>query len=136
MAMVIGRTHARVVDRSRYTNLYAGTRVYAQLHEPAERKRTVYDGICLAIPEATSYEDRPEVESLQPMDIRDLAGYWKANRDWLEGNGNRFKKHKAIAYHIPLALASEASHQGWNELDELLKYALRKLENSGGPDEE
>lgn len=131
MKRVLSRVHAKAVDRSRYTNLYAGTRVYAQLHEPMERKRDIYDGICLAIPEATSYEDRPEVEYLQPMDIRDLAGFWKANRDWLEGNGNRFKKHMAMAYHIPLALASEPSHRGWNELENLLKYALLKLEGIG-----
>lgn len=123
------RIHTQAVDRTRYTNLYAGTRVYAQLHEPTEQKKRVYDGVCLAIPEATSYADVPKVEFLEPIDVRDLAGYWKANKDWLEGNGQRFTKHKAVAYHIPLQLAAEPSHRGWTDVDNLLRYALGKLKD-------
>lgn len=126
--MVLDRTRTRVVDRSRYTNLYAGTKVYAQLHAPTERKKAVYDGICLAIPEASNYEDLPEVKILELMDYRDLHGYWKANRDWLDGNGKRFKDHEAKAYHLPLGMAADPNHAGWSELDKLLDYARQKLE--------
>jgi len=135
--MIIQRLHLKASDTTRYTNLYVGTRVCAQLHEPTERKKDAYDGICLAIPEAwctvtSSGEGVPKVEFLVDMDIRDLHGYWKANKDWLDGNGQRFTRFRAMAYHIPLELAADPSHPGWSEVDKLLGYAQRNLEEDEG----
>lgn len=124
---ILDRTSSKTIDRSKYVNLYVGQKVYAQLHEPRERRSKVYDGVCLAIPEASSDTDIPEISFLDNIDVQDLHGFWGANRDWLLGNGQRFTQSKAVAFHIPLELLDKTKHQGWKEVDQLLNYAMKKV---------
>ncbi|NLA42038.1 MAG: helix-turn-helix domain-containing protein, partial [Smithella sp.] len=92
---ILERTDSKSVSRSRYTNLYVGQKVYAQLHEPGERRSRVFDGVCLAIPEASSDKNLPEISILDHVDVEALHGFWGANSDWLLGNGQRFTQDKA-----------------------------------------
>lgn len=124
------RVRVKTVDRLRYVNLYARTRVFAQLHEPSDRLGPSYDGVCIAIPEAASDENRPELETLTAVAIDELSGYWKANKDWLKGNGHRFTQYPAVAFHVPLELAKDAGHPAWSEVDRLLEYAFEKIDRS------
>ena len=107
-------------ERSKYTNLYLGQRVYAQLHP-----RLTGDGIDLALRECGDDENLPKCNVLRKIEIRELKGYWKANKSWLEGNG-RFTKHPAAAFHIPSSLQDEPKNPGWKELKVLLEYTAKK----------
>ena len=107
--------------RNRYINIYEDQRVYAQLHP-----RSSGDGIDLALRECDDDPNLPRGTILEPIDIRELNGYRKANKDWLEGNG-RFTKQPAVAFHIPSLLQNEPENAGWKEIEVLLKYALNKL---------
>ena len=124
---VLDRTSSKTVDRSKYVNFYVGQKVYAQVHEPRERRSKVYDGVCLAIPEASADKELPEISFLDNIEVEDLHGFWGANRDWLLGNGQRFTQSKAVAFHIPLELLDKTKHQGWKEVDQLLNYAKEKV---------
>jgi len=107
-------------ERSKYTNLYLGQRVYAQLHP-----RLTGDGIDLALRECGDDESLPKCNVLKRIEIRELKGYWKANKSWLEGNG-RFTEHPAAAFHIPGSLQDEPENPGWKELKVLLEYTAKK----------
>lgn len=107
-------------ERSKYTNLYLGQKVYAQLHP-----RLTGDGIDLALRECGNDENLPKCNVLRKIEIRELKGYWKANKSWLEGNG-RFTKHPAAAFHIPSSLQNELKNPGWKELKVLLEYTEKK----------
>jgi hypothetical protein len=107
-------------DRSKYTNLYFGQKVYAQLHP-----RLTGDGIDLALRECGDDENLPKCNVLRKIEIRELKGYWKANKSWLEGNG-RFTKHPAAAFHIPGSLQDDPKNPGWKELKVLLEYTAKK----------
>jgi len=107
-------------ERSKYTNLYLEQRVYAQLHP-----RLTGDGIDLALRECGDDEKLPNCNVLRKIEIRELKGYWKANKSWLEGNG-RFTKHPAAAFHIPSSLQDEPKNPGWKELKVLLEYTAKK----------
>lgn len=107
-------------ERSKYTNLYLGQKVYAQLHP-----RLTGDGIDLALRECGDDENLPKPNVLRKIEIRELKGYWKANKNWLEGNG-RFTKHPAAAFHIPGSLQGEPKNPGWKELKTLLDYTAKK----------
>jgi len=106
--------------RDRYINIYKEQKVYAQLHP----RRTV-DGIDLALRECGDDINLPPCNILKKNDIRELNGYWKANKNWLEGDG-RFTEHPAAAFHIPIELQNEPQNKGWKELEQLLKYAYDK----------
>jgi len=128
---IIDRSGSKAVHRSNYVNLYhSSQRVYAQVHLPKESRMKIYDGICLAIPEASSDTKMPSISTFDLMDIEDLKGFWGANRDWLLGNGQRFTNHKALAYHIPIGLLSDPDHPSWTEVEKLLKHALKRLEKN------
>jgi hypothetical protein len=74
-------------ERSKYTNLYLGQQVYAQLHPSAGG-----DGIDLALRERGDDENLPNCNVLKRIEIAKLNGYWKVNKSWLDGNG-RFTHH-------------------------------------------
>ena len=107
-------------ERSKYTNLYLGQKVYAQLHP-----RLTGDGIDLALRERGNDENLPKCNVLRRIEIRELKGYWKVNKSWLEGNG-RFTEHPAAAFHIPGSLQGEPENPGWKELKALLEYTAKK----------
>ena len=107
-------------ERSKYTNLYLGQKVYAQLHP-----RLTRDGIDLALRECGNDENLPKCNVLRKIEIRELKGYWKVNKSWLEGNG-RFTEHPAAAFHIPGSLQGEPENPGWKELKALLEYTAKK----------
>ena len=108
-------------ERSKYTNLYLGQQIYAQLHP-----RLTGDGIDLALRECGVDESLPKPNVLKRIEIRELKGYWKANKSWLEGNG-RFTEHPAAAFHIPGSMQNEPQSPGWKELKDLLEYTSKKL---------
>lgn len=108
-------------ERSKYTNLYLGQQIYAQLHP-----RATGDGIDLALRECGDDENLPKCSVLRRIEISELKGYWKANKSWLEGNG-RFTKHPAAAFHIPDSLQEKPENPGWKELKALLEYTAKKL---------
>ncbi|HUU19818.1 MAG TPA: helix-turn-helix domain-containing protein [Sedimentisphaerales bacterium] len=108
-------------ERSKYTNLYLGQQVYAQLHP-----RLTGDGIDLALRECGDDENLPKCNVLRRIEIRELKGYWKVNKSWLEGNG-RFTEHPATAFHIPGSMQDEPENPGWKELKALLDYTSKKL---------
>ncbi|MFB0553075.1 MAG: helix-turn-helix domain-containing protein [Phycisphaerae bacterium] len=108
-------------ERSKYTNLYLGQQVYAQLHP-----RLTGDGIDLALRECGVDESLPKCSVLRRIEIRELKGYWKANKSWLEGNG-RFTEQPAAAFHIPDSMQNEPENPGWKELKALLEYTAKKL---------
>ena len=103
-------------ERSKYTNLYLGQQVYAQLHP-----RPGADGIDLALRERGDDEKLPKCSILKRIEITKLNGYWKVNKSWLDGNG-RFTDHPAAAFHIPGSLQDNPEHPGWKELKVLLEY--------------
>jgi hypothetical protein len=105
--------------KSRYTNLYKGTKVFAQIHPNP-------DGVDVAIKEAEGNTDMPKCDVLQPVSIDSLHGYWRANKDWLVGNGQRYTNQRAVAFHVPSELGNDSQHPGWSELERLLKYAFAK----------
>jgi len=107
-------------ERNKYTNLYIGQHVYAQLHPRADG-----DGIDLALRECGDDESLPKSKTFERIDITKLNGYWKVNKSWLDGNG-RFTNHPAAAFHIPAILQGNPDHTGWNELKILLEYAEKK----------
>lgn len=107
-------------ERSKYTNLYLGQKVYAQLHP-----RLTGDGTDLALRECGNDENLPKCNVLRRIEIRELKGYWKVNKSWLEGNG-RFTEHPAAAFHIPGSLQGEPENPGWKELKVLLEYTAKK----------
>jgi hypothetical protein len=107
-------------ERSKYTNLYLGQKVYAQLHP-----RLTGDGTDLALRERGNDENLPKCNVLRRIEIRELKGYWKVNKSWLEGNG-RFTEHPAAAFHIPGSLQGEPENPGWKELKALLEYTAKK----------
>ncbi len=118
---IIQRFGSVAKERSKYTNLYLGQQVYAQLHP-----RLTGDGIDLALRECGDDESLPRCNVLRRIEIRELKGYWKANKSWLEGNG-RFTEHPAAAFHIPASMQNEPENLGWNELKALLDYTAKKL---------
>ena len=107
-------------ERSKYTNLYLGQQVYAQLHPSASG-----DGIELALRERGDDENLPKCKVLKRIEIGKLNGYWKVNKSWLDGNG-RFTDHPAAAFHIPGSLQDNPENPGWKELKVLLEYTERK----------
>ena len=107
-------------QRNKYTNLYLGQQVYAQLHPRADG-----DGIDLALRECGDDESLPKPKAFERIDISKLNGYWKVNKSWLDGNG-RFTNHPAAAFHIPAILQGNPDNTGWNELKILLEYAEKK----------
>ena len=107
-------------ERSKYTNLYLGQQVYAQLHPSA-----CGDGVDLALRERGDDENLPKCKVLKRIEISKLNGYWKVNKSWLDGNG-RFTDHPAAAFHIPGSLQDNHEHPGWKELKVLLEYTTRK----------
>lgn len=109
-----------IKNRSKYINIYKEQRVYAQLHY-----RDAGDGLDLALCECGEVSDLPACKILKRIDIRELKGYWKANKNWLEGDG-RFTKHPAAAFNIPSILGNNPEHPGWKELEQLLTYAYKK----------
>jgi hypothetical protein len=109
-----------VKERSKYTNLYLGQQVYAQLHP-----RVDADGIDLALRECGDDENLPKCNFIERIDINKLNGYWKVNKSWLDGNG-RFTKHPAAAFHLPDSLQDNPKHIGWKELKTLLDYTAKK----------
>ena len=109
-----------VKTRSKYINIYKGQSVYAQLHPT----RTG-DGIDLALRECDDDPNLPECKIVKRIGIRELKGYWKANKNWLEGDG-RFTKYPAAAFFVPSELSGNPQHPGWKELEQLLKYACEK----------
>jgi hypothetical protein len=108
--------------RSKYTNLYLGQQVYAQLH-PSQTQ----DGIDLALRECGKDENLPKCKVLKKIEIGKLNGYWKVNKSWLDGNG-RFTQHPAAAFHIPGSLQNNPENTGWKELKMLLEYTAGKRE--------
>ena len=106
--------------RSKYTNLYHGQQVYAQLHP-----RINEDGIDLALRECGNDENLPKCTVLKRIELGKLNGYWKVNKSWLDGNG-RFTKHPAAAFHIPALLQDNSENTGWKELKILLEYTIKK----------
>ena len=118
---IIQRFGSIAKERSKYTNLYLGQQVYAQLHP-----RLTGDGIDLALRECDDDESLPKCNVLRRIEIRELKGYWKANKSWLEGNG-RFTEHPAAAFHIPGSMQDEHENPGWKELKTLLDYTAKKL---------
>ncbi len=106
--------------RSKYTNLYLGQQVYAQLHP-----RVKGDGIDLALRERGDDEKLPKCNVLKKIEIGKLNGYWKVNKSWLDGNG-RFTEHPAAAFHIPGSLQDDPENIGWKELKVLLEYTAKK----------
>ncbi len=106
--------------RNKYTNLYLGQQVYAQLHP-----RVSADGIDLALRECGNDENLPKCNVLKRIEIGKLNGFWKVNRSWLSGNG-RFTNHPAAAFHIPGSLQNNPEHTGWKELEILLEYTVKK----------
>lgn len=106
--------------RSKYTNLYIGQQVYAQLH-PSKSE----DGIDLALRECGKDQNLPKCNVLKKIEIGKLNGYWKVNKSWLDGNG-RFTQHPAAAFHIPESLQNNPENIGWKELETLLEYTARK----------
>jgi len=119
--VIIQRFGSVAKERSKYTNLYLGQQIYAQLHP-----RLAGDGIGLALRECGDDEGLPKCNVLRRIEIRELKGYWKANKSWLEGNG-RFTEHPAAAFHIPGSMQDEPENPGWNELKALLDYTAKKL---------
>ena len=107
-------------ERSKYTNLYLGQQVYAQLHP-----RATGDGIDLALRECGDDKNLPKCSVLKRIEIARLNGYWKVNKSWLEGNG-RFTQHPAAAFHIPGSLQDNPENTGWKELKVLLEYTAKK----------
>jgi len=107
-------------ERSKYTNLYLGQQVYAQLHP-----RAGGDGIDLALRERGDDEKLPKCSILKRIEIAKLNGYWKVNKSWLDGNG-RFTEHPAAAFHIPGSLQDNPENTGWKELKILLEYTAKK----------
>jgi len=107
-------------ERSKYTNLYLGQQVYAQLHTRADG-----DGVDLALRERGDDEKLPKCSILNRIEITKLNGYWKVNKSWLDGNG-RFTEHPAAAFHIPGSLQDDPANPGWKELKVLLEYTARK----------
>lgn len=107
-------------ERSKYTNLYLGQQVYAQLHP-----RAGADGIDLALRERGDDEKLPKCNLLKRIEIGKLNGYWKVNKGWLDGNG-RFTDHPAAAFHIPASLQDNPENPGWKELKILLEYTAKK----------
>jgi hypothetical protein len=107
-------------ERNKYTNLYLGQQVYAQLHP-----RVSADGIDLALRECGNDENLPKCNVLKRIEIGKLNGYWKVNRSWLDGNG-RFTIHPAAAFHIPVSLQNNPDNTGWKELKVLLEYTVKK----------
>ena len=118
---IIQRFGSVAKERSKYTNLYLRQQVYAQLHP-----RLTGDGIDLALRECGDDENLPKCSVLRRIEIRELKGYWKANKSWLEGNG-RFTEHPAAAFHIPVSMQNEPENPGWYELKALLDYTAKKL---------
>jgi hypothetical protein len=107
-------------ERSKYTNLYLGQQVYAQLHPSLSA-----DGIDLALRECGKDENLPKCNVLKRIEIGKLNGYWKVNKSWLDGNG-RFTEHPAAAFHIPGSLQNNPENTGWKELEILLEYTAKK----------
>ena len=107
-------------ERSKYTNLYLGQQIYAQLH-PSDSE----DGVDLALRERGDDDNLPKCKLLKRIEIGKLNGYWKVNKSWLDGNG-RFTDHPAAAFHIPGSLQGNPEHPGWKELKVLLEYTARK----------
>jgi len=107
-------------ERSKYTNLYLGQQIYAQLHP-----RAGADGIDLALRECGDDEELPKCNVLKRIEIGKLNGYWKVNKSWLDGNG-RFTNHPAAAFHIPGSLQDDPENTGWKELKVLLEYTAGK----------
>jgi len=118
---IVQRFGSVAKERSKYTNLYLGQQVYAQLHP-----RLTGDGIDLALRECGLDESLPKCKVLRRIEIHELKGYWKANKSWLEGNG-RFTEHPAAAFHIPGSMKNEPKNPGWEELKALLDYTSKKL---------
>ena len=106
--------------RSKYTNLYLGQQIYAQLHPRASG-----DGVDLALRERGDDENLPRCNTLRRIEIGKLNGYWKVNKSWLEGNG-RFTEHPAAAFHITGSLQDDPENPGWKELKALLEYTAKK----------
>ena len=119
--VIIQRFGSVAKERSKYTNLYLGQQIYAQLHP-----RLAGDGIDLALRECGDDESLPKCNVLRRIEIRELKGYWKVNKSWLEGNG-RFTEHPAAAFHIPGSMQDEHENPGWKELKALLDYTAKKL---------
>jgi hypothetical protein len=107
-------------QRNKYTNLYIGQHVYAQLHPTTDG-----EGIDLALRECGDDTSLPKCRILEPIDITKLNGYWKINKSWLDGNG-RFTNHPAAAFHIPAILQGNPENAGWKELKALLDYTAEK----------
>jgi len=118
---IIQRFGSVAKERSKYTNLYLGQQIYAQLHP-----RLDGDGIDLALRECGDDESLPNFNVLRRIEIHELKGYWKANKSWLEGNG-RFTEHPAAAFHIPGSMQDGPENPGWKELKALLEYTAKKL---------
>ena len=107
-------------ERNKYTNLYLGQQIYAQLHPNAGG-----DGVDLALRERGHDEKLPKCNILKRIEIGKLNGYWKVNKSWLDGNG-RFTDHPAAAFHIPGSLQDDPENPGWKELKTLLEYTAGK----------
>lgn len=103
-------------ERNKYINLKK-KRVKAQLHSNP-------NGVDLAIREVD--ESLTECKILKQIPIQSLHGYFGANKDWLEGNGKRFTKSPAAAFHIPRELENNPEHPAWKEVEALLEYALTR----------
>lgn len=117
---IIQRFDCTTKERNKYTNLYMGQQVYAQLHPTADGQ-----GIDLALRECGNDDGLPKCRILERIDITKLNGYWKVNKSWLDGNG-RFTDHPAAAFHIPAVLQDNPENDGWKELKVLLDYAAEK----------
>ena len=103
-------------ETRKYTNFYMGGRVKLQLHPNPL-------GVDLAIPEAA--ENPPSCKKLKHVDIKSLHGYWGSNKDWLEGNGKRFTKRAAVAFHLPEEMKEEGEGQMyWQDFHKLQRYAI------------
>ena len=109
-------------DSRRYRNLCQGQIVFAQLHE-----RRAGDGVDLALRGCGDDSALPSCTVLEKINVRELSGYSRVNQNWLDGT--RWTRSPAAAFHVPKSFLDDPESPGWKEVERLLAYAAKKLEN-------
>ncbi len=122
----------RIKELSLYTNLYGSSytsNVYAQLHEVRDARKSEFNGICVAIPDAEGLKDIPPHPSLRKAPISILKGERGPNKAWLRG-GLRGIESPALVLLIPVEMYESPKHEGWQEIEKVLEYAHNRRAKS------
>jgi len=101
---------------------FAGTATFAQEPEQAQQAVKPYKVYCEIVSTAKLFSNKPTVE----LDFGQFAGYWSADRQLVDEQGN------AINFNSALDAANYMARRGW-ELEEVFIVQEMSKGDSGTP---